>query len=268
MFPEDRPRRARSRTVLDDEVSTNARDAVTATDRVDGPATPSESAPTPVRRPWEIWVFLGSMAAALLLTLLTVVWLPADRELSNIAEWLFRLSPMVFAVIAAAYFPRRSGLNLVLLAGAVLAFMALFDTFLIIRILEYVRTAAEDRPAAFPKLYQATILLDAFVLVGLCWAYRLGGAKSYKVVRLGIAGVFLVTSGVNDVSYYYLQKWPEGRPDRLDAPHIAIFVGGDPTPTVAIIFLVVNLLIAAAILVVPWWLVRRRSAVSATPARS
>lgn len=204
------------------------------------------------------WLIPTAIAGAL--TVLTVLVLPPDRGIGNLAEWLFRISPLVFAVFAAALFPRKSGQNLVLLVLVIVGFMGLFDTFIISRILEYAHTPEAQMPDAFPKLYQMTILLDAFVLISICFAYRLGGAKSYKVVRLGLAGIFVVTSGLNDLTYFFLHEWPEGRPDTLDAPHIAVFVGGDPTPTVAIVFCVVNLLIAAAIIVVPWIVVRRRSA--------
>lgn len=208
-----------------------------------------------------VWLIPTVMAGAL--TALTLV-LPADRGIDNIAEWLLRISPLVFAVFAAALFPRKSGRNLVLLVLVIVGFMGLFDTFIISRILEYAHTPEQQMPDAFPKLYQMTILLDAFVLIVICFGYRLGGAKSYKVVRLGLAGIFVVTSGLNDLTYFYLHDSPEGRPDTLDAPHIAVFVGGNPTPAVAIAFCVVNLGIAAAIIVVPWIVVRRRRTAEAT----
>ncbi len=212
------------------------------------------------------WVVLAAVAGGL--TVLTVVALPPDRELDNVAEFLFRISPLVFAVLAASMFPQRSGQNLVLLALMVVFFMGAVDTFVISRILEYAHTPDADRPEAFPKLYQMTILLDAFVLFAICIGYRLGGAKTYKVVRLGIAGVLVVTSGLNDLTFFYTHDWDGGRPARLDAPHIAIFVGGNPTPATAIAFCLVNLVLAAAILVVPWFVVRRRQSADAERALS
>jgi hypothetical protein len=204
------------------------------------------------------WVVLAAVAGVL--TVVSVVVLPADRELSNVGELLFRISPLVFGVLAASMFPQRSGQNLVLLALLVVVFMGAVDTFVITRILEYAHTAEADRPAAFPKLYQMTILLDAFVLFAICIGYRLGGAKTYKVARLGIAGTLVVTSGLNDLTFFYTHDWGGARPSHLDAPHIAVFVGGDPTPATAIAFCVVNLLVAAAVIVVPWFVVRRRQA--------
>lgn len=222
------------------------------------PGAAVDDAPEPSiwRRTFWLWPTL----IAALLTAVTVVVLPPDRGIDNIAEWLFRISPLVFAVFAAAYFPRRSGQNLVLLTLLIVLFMGAFDTFIISRILEYAHTPEPQMPAAFPKLYQMTILLDAFVLISVCFAYRLGGAKPYKVVRLGLAGIFVVTSGLNDLVYFFVHDWPDGRPETLDAPHISVFVGSDPSPTTAIIFCLVNLLIAAAIIIVPWFVVRRRRA--------
>lgn len=220
----------------------------------DIPAAATE--PSLLRR--SLWVL--PTAAAGVLTVLIMGVLPADRTIDNLGEWVFRISPVVFAVVAAALFPSRPGRNLVLLALIVLGYMGVMDTFVIMRILTF--AGAADQDAAFPRLYQMTLLLDAFVIIAITFAYRMGGAKTGSVLRVGLAGILILISGLNDLTFYYVYSWPDGRPARLDwASHIRVFIGGgSPTPTIAIIFCAVHLLIAGALIVGPWVLRRRRGA--------
>lgn len=208
------------------------------------------------------WLLPAVAAGAL--TVLIMGVMPADRTIDNLAEWAFRISPVVFAVIAAALFPRRPGVNLVLLALLIFGYMGVVDTWTNIRIQDF--ATAGDRHAAFPSLYQMLVFIDALFIIAVCFAYRLGGAKTGKVLRLGLAGILVLVSGLNDLTFYYFSSWPDGRPARLDwASHIAVFIGGTPTPAAAIVFCAVNLLVAAAVLVVPWYVHRRRVARTAAP---
>jgi len=224
----------------------------TVTDSVEE-AVPVERAGTGLLRR-SAWLLPAVVAAGL--SVLIMVVLPPDRTIDNVFEWAFRISPVCFAVVAIALFPPKSGRNLVLLALLIVGYMGVMDTFIITRILEFADAADQD--AAFPRLYQMTIFLDAFVVLTAIFGYRLGGAKTEKILRLGFAGILVLVSGLNDLTFYFSYPWPDGRPDRLTwASHIAIFVGGTPTPTAAIIFCAVHLLLAAAIIVVPWWVHRR-----------
>jgi hypothetical protein len=203
--------------------------------------------------------WLVPAVAAAGLTVLIMGVLPPDRTIDNLFEWAFRISPVCFAVVAIALFPTRSGRNLVLLALLTVGYLGVLDTMVITRILEFAEAADQD--AAFPRLYQMTIMLNAFVVLAIAFGYRLGGAKTGKVLRLGFAGTLVLVSGLNDLTFYYSYPWPDGRPARLGwASHITVFVGGVPTPTTAIVFCAVHLLLAAAVITVPWWLRRRRLA--------
>jgi len=227
---------------------------VSETAPVRTPTDPGETHESALRR--SLWLLPATAAG--ILTVLIMAVLPADRTINNLGEWAFRISPVVFAVFAAALFPRRSGQNLVLLAILVLGYMGIMDTFIIMRILTF--AGSSDQDAAFPRLYQMTVFLDAFVIIAIAFAYRLGGAKTGKVIRLGMAGVLILISGLNDLTFYYFYSWPAGRPARLDwASHIKVFVGGSPTAATAIVFCAVHLTLAVAIIVVPWWLHRRRN---------
>lgn len=225
------------------------------------PDAPGGSAESLLRR--SIWLLFALIAGALTVVIMGV--LPADRTINNVAEWGFRISPVVFAVFAAAFFPRRSAVNLILLSVLIFGYMGIVDTWANIRIQDF--AAASDQHAAFPSLYQMLVFVDALFIVAVCFAFRLGGASPGRVIRLGVAGIFVLASGLNDLTYYYGASWPDGRPARLDwASHIAVFIGRTPTPAAAIAFCAVNLLIAAAVLMVPWFLRRRRVAAAAASA--
>lgn len=199
---------------------------------------------------WRRWWWLLPALVGGTLTLLTMVVLPPDRHVDSIGDALFKLSPLLLAVLTIAGFPRRPALGMVLLGLLVVGYMGIIDTLNIIHIFDY--ATAPDLPAAFPQLYQFTIFLNAFTVVAVLFGYRLGGADAARVLKLGTAAVLVVISGLNDLSFYYLYAWPGGRPDRLDwASHIEVFIGGTPTPAAAIGFCLVHFALAAVVLALP-----------------
>jgi hypothetical protein len=124
------------------------------------------------------------------------------------------------------------------------------DTLYVLRVLGL--ADASDQAAAFPSFYQMAIFVNAFTILAILFGYRLGGASTGRVLRLGFAAALVLVSGLNDLSFYYLNDWPDGRPARLDwASHITVFVGGTATPTVAVVFCAVHLLLATAVLLLP-----------------
>lgn len=219
---------------------------------------------------WRGWWWLLPGLAGALLTLLIMVVLPPDRTIDSVGEVGFRLTPLLLAVLTIAGFPRHPGLGLGLLGLLVIGYMGVVDTLNIIRIFDFADAA--DQAAAFPRLYQFTIFVNAFTVIAVLFGYRLGGAPAARVLKAGVAAVLVVISGLNDLSFYYAYQWPEGRPARLDwASHIEVFVGGPPTPAVAIGFCLVHLGLAAVVLALPvqrWLdrLVSRSPAARATAA--
>lgn len=199
-----------------------------------------------VRRGW--WLLPGLAGAGL--TLLIMVVLPPDRTIDHVGEVLFKLSPLLLAVLAVAGFPRRPGLGMALLAVLVVGYMGVVDTLNVIHIFDF--ADAPDQAAAFPTLYQFTLFVNAFTVLAVLFGYRLGGASTARVLKVGVAAVLVVISGLNDLSFYYTNAWPEGRPARLDwASHITVFVGGPPTPATAIGFCLVHLALAGVVLALP-----------------
>lgn len=196
------------------------------------------------------WWWLLPALAGVALTLLIMVVLPPDRTIDHLGEFLLKIGPLVLAMLAVAGFPQRPGLGLVLLGVLVIGYMGVVDTLNIIHIFDF--TDAADQAAAFPRLYQFTIFVNAFTVMAVLFGYRLGGARAANVLKAGTAAILVVISGLNDLSFYYTYQWPEGRPARLDwASHIEVFVGGAPTPTVAVVFCLVHLGLAALVLALP-----------------
>ena len=202
------------------------------------------------------WWLLPALGGAGLAGLIMVV-LPPDRTIDNVGEVLFKVSPLLLAVLAIAGFPRRPGLGLAALGVLVVGYMGVVDTLNITHILNYAEATNQD--AAFPELYQFTIFVNAFTVLAVLFAYRLGGAPADRVVKAGLAVVLVVISGLNDLTFYYTYDWPGGRPAELRwASHISVFVGGPPSASAAIAFCSVHLGLAAMVLALPLrrWLER------------
>jgi hypothetical protein len=197
------------------------------------------------------WGWLLAGIAGGTLTLLIMVVLPPDRTIDNPAEFLLRIGPVVFAVLAIGGFPQRPGPGLALLGLVVLGYMGVLDTLFVLRVLGL--AGATDQAAAFPAFYQMAIFVNAFTILAVLLGYRLGGAPAGRVLRLGFAATLVLVSGLNDITFYYLYDWPEGRPERFTwASHITVFTGSPATPAVAITFCGVHLVLAALILALPW----------------
>lgn len=194
----------------------------------------------------EAWWLLPALLAVGL-TLLFMVVLPANRTIDSVWEVPWRLSPVVCAVVAIAGFPRRTTWGLVCLALLFIGYMGAVDTANVLAIFDFVEAGGTDE--AFPDLYEFTIFVNAFTVLAILFAYRLGGASGVRVLQAGLAGVLIVISGLNDLTMWAFNDWESGRPERLDwASHISVFVGGPPSPLVALAFLLVHLGLAILLL--------------------
>jgi hypothetical protein len=210
---------------------------------------------------WRSWLWLVPAIPAAVLTALILVVLPADQSLDNLAEWAFRLAPLVLAVLTIAVFPRRFGPALLVLA--VLGYMAYVDTALVQRILRYGAARSAGDTSAFLPVYQFQLIVVSYVILFGLLAFRMGGARSALVLKVGGAAVLIVVSGLNDLTFWLTNTWPDGRPSTLDwASHIAVFVGGPPTVATTVVFMLVHLALAAAVLTMPLgrWIDRALSA--------
>jgi hypothetical protein len=127
---------------------------------------------------------------------------------------------------------------------------------------QLVDAAQAGRGAAqFAEYYRFAIFANAFVVLLGVFAYRLGGASTARVAKVGLAGVLVLISGLNDLTMWLMYPWPNGaRPEVFDwASHVTIFIGREPHVSDMLIFLAVHTLLIVAILAVPLerWLTRR-----------
>jgi hypothetical protein len=105
----------------------------------------------------------------------------------------------------------------------------------------------------FADYYRFSIFANAFVVLSSVFAFRMGGAASGQVLKLGICGVLVLISGLNDLTMWAMYDWPGGvRPDTFDwASHVSIFLGRDPHLIDMLAFAGVHLALIAAILRLP-----------------
>jgi hypothetical protein len=182
---------------------------------------------------------------------LFLVVLPPHRTLTSVVDVPWRLSPVLFAVLAIAGFPQRRGLAMAGVGALFVAYLGGVDTALVLHVDDYVASNASD-PDAFDQFYQFELFMSAFVVMAVLLAFRLGGGRTTRTLQLGAAGVLVLVSGLNDVTYWTFADWPNGRPDTLFwASHIKVFVGGSPSIAVALVFLAVHLVLAVLVLARP-----------------
>jgi hypothetical protein len=197
------------------------------------------------------WLWLVPAVPGAVLAVLIMVVLPPDRTLDNLAEWAFRLSPFLLAVLAVSVLP-RGRLSPALIVLAVVIYISYVDTAFVLRILDYGQDRAEGISDTFQLVYQFQLLVVTYtVLFGLL-AFRLGGARTATVLKTGIAAVLIVISGLNDLTFWAFYEWPQGRPAELDwASHITVFVGAPPSVATAVAFLAVHVVLAGVVLALP-----------------
>jgi hypothetical protein len=197
------------------------------------------------------WLWLIPAVPTVALVGLIMVVLPPDQKLDNLAEWAFKLSPFVLAVLTVALLPRwRFGPALLVLA--VIVYMGYLDTGMILRILEFGTVPDSEQQAAFGHIYQFELFTATFVVLFGLLAYRVAGARTTSVLKFGIASILVVISGLNDITFWLTNNWPDGRPTEFRwASHIIVFVGGPPSVATAVVFMVVHLALAGAIMALP-----------------
>jgi len=200
------------------------------------------------RRSW-LWLVTAAPTAAL--ALLIMVVLPPEQTLQNVGDWAFRLSPFVLAVLTVSLLPKwRFGTALLVLG--VVVYMGFLDTGMVLRILELANAPAAEQDALFEGVYQFELLTATFVVLFGLFAYRMAGARTTSVLKVGVAGILVVISGLNDLTFWATNNWPDGRPEELRwASHIIVFVGGPPSVATAFVFLAVHLVLAGVVLALP-----------------
>ncbi len=200
------------------------------------------------------WLWLAPAALGGVLTVLIMLVLPADRTLHGFGDFLLKISPLALAVATIALFPRRPAWTVVLPLASIVVYMGYIDSAFFIQV-DRLADAAQTHAAQaqFSDYYRFSIFANAFVVLSAVFAFRMGGAASAQVLKLGVAGILVLVSGLNDLTMWAMYAWPGGvRPDSFDwASHVSIFLGRDPHLSDMLAFAAVHLALIVTILRLP-----------------
>lgn len=166
------------------------------------------------------------------------------REVGSGWEYVAQLAVFFCVTLAVALFPTRwPGAYVLVLVGFVV-----FAGYLFPRIswFYYGDTAREQADLFYTHLYK--LAYPAFVLT-VAAAYRLGGGSAGRVLKIAWTGVLILFSGFLDVMWQVVNPVPI--PDRIDAPHIAVVLGGPVSFGVAVAFAVAHLPLIVALNLLP-----------------
>jgi hypothetical protein len=209
------------------------------------------------------WLWLAPAAVGGALTALIMLALPADRTLHGFGDFALKISPLLLAVVMIALFPRRRAWAVALPLASIAAYMGYIDSAFFIQV-DRLADAARVQAAQtqFADYYRFSIFANAFVVLSSVFAFRMGGATSAQVLKLGLCGVLVLVSGLNDLTMWAMYDWPDGvRPDLFDwASHVSIFLGRDPNLVDMLAFATVHLALILATLRLPLerWIPDRR----------
>ena len=200
------------------------------------------------------WLWLAPAVLGGALTALIMLVLPADRTLHGFGDFFLKISPLVLAVITIALFPRRRAWAIVLPLTTVAVYMGYIDSAFFIQVDRFAEaTQVEAAGAQFSDYYRFSIFANAFVMLSTVFAFRMGGATTAQVLKLGSAAILVLVSGLNDLTMWAMYAWPNGvRPDTFDwASHVSIFLGRDPHLSDMFAFAAVHLALIIVILRLP-----------------
>ena len=200
------------------------------------------------------WLWLAPAAIGGALTALIMLVLPPDRTLHGLGDFLLKVSPLLFAVLTIALFPTRRGWSLSLPLLGFIAYMGYLDSAFGIQVDRLVEAAqAHAEQAQFAQYYRFSIFVNAFVVLFGLFCFRMGGGSTAQSLKLGLAGVLLLVSGLNDLTMWAMYEWPGGvRPDTFSwASHVSIFLGRDAGLVDMLTFLAVHLALVVTIMYLP-----------------
>jgi hypothetical protein len=199
------------------------------------------------------WLWLAPGALGLAVTGLFMLFLPPDRTVHGLADFALKISPVVLAVPTIALFPRGGGRSPWPLLLGLLFYLGYVDSASFVHVSALIDAALEQQGAAqFPSYYRWTIFVNSFTVLFALLAFRLGGASTARTLKLGGVGILLLVSGLNDLTMWAMNDWPDGRPDTFDwASHVAVFLGRTPHLSDMLLFLAVHLALAGLLLAAP-----------------
>jgi hypothetical protein len=194
--------------------------------------------------------------------------LPPDRTIDSLGEFVFKLIPLLTGVMTVALFPQRRIWLHWLLLGAFLFYMGFIDSRYVLEVLRLAEQSGANGTSQqqFASFYRYTLFVNAFTLFLSLFAFRLGGGSSERTLKLGLCAILILISGLNDLTFWLMYEWPQGRPETFDwASHVIVFTRQAPTVSGMLIFISAHMVLVAAVMFAPLgrWsqhLLRRRSA--------
>ena len=219
------------------------------------------------------WLWLAPAAAGAAVTALIMLLLPPDRTLHGFGDFALKVSPLFLAVMTIALFPRGGSWSLGLVLLGFLFYLGYVDSAFVIQVGHLLDAALADQAKEqFNAFYRFAIFVNAYTVLSAVFAYRLGGASTARVLKLGGAGILLLISGLNDLTMWAMYPWPDGqRPTVFSwASHVSIFLSHAPTLPEMLLFMALHLLLVAALLALPLqrWLDRLASSAARAAAQA
>jgi hypothetical protein len=199
-----------------------------------------------------LWLAPGALGGAL--TALIMLVMPPDRTLHGFGDFLLNVSPLLLEVITIALFPTRRGWSIYLPVLGFVAYLGYIDSAFGIEVGRLVDAAqAHAEQAQFAQYYRFSLFVNAFVVLFGLFCFRMGGGSTARSLKLGVAGILLLISGLNDLTIWAMYEWPGGvRPDTFYwASHVSIFLGREAGLTDMLVFVAVHLALVVTMLRLP-----------------
>ncbi|GAA5531481.1 hypothetical protein [Herpetosiphon gulosus] len=204
---------------------------------------------------WLDWIWLLPGLIGGIITLLVMVILPPDRTIDGFGEFTFKLIPLVSAVLMIAVFPQKRTWVHWLLLLIFIVYMGYIDSVLVLEVFrlgEAFAISTEAQQVQFNYFYRYAIFMNAFTVLMTLFAYRVGGGSGERTFKLGIAGILILISGINDYTFWLMYEWPSGRPEFFSwASHVIIFTGDAPNAMGMIVFIAIHLILVIAVMLAP-----------------
>jgi hypothetical protein len=172
---------------------------------------------------------------------------PHDRHVSSVWMLLFKITPFVVAAVGISLIPNGAPGGMVALSLIPLSYLVLL-CFFIPRIL--------FSGSEFDDLYYTVLTAMPYMILCLATAYRLGGGDSGSTIRLALAMLILMLSGLEDLAFLLVNEHTDPYFSTIPqvwnwASHMAIFLGHPPTKLEAYCFIGVHGVLAALVLFGP-----------------
>ena len=193
-------------------------------------------------------VFIICGLIALATGLYAIICMPAERHVSSLGIFCFKLLPFIFGAITIASFKREYCDFLVrtkiALLMVIMAFLIYFGVF----VPEIFNAMQTDN---WNELYYTVLMEVAYIILFTTFVFRIAGGTSSSTLRLSFSLLVIMVSGIEDLMFHLINKYPI--PDLWDwATHIKVRIGHYPTKYEAFAFIILHCILALLIIFVPW----------------